>query len=225
MQVSSAGPNCSAKACAAFDRCVLATVHAELGETTSGVRKVRTPAGADVFHQGTPQAALTILCVGVARLSCCSPNGKTVLLGLCRPGELLAVPSLEAHPHSCRAERDAWVAIVERGALRGLMARGSGLALAIVDTLAGRNAQYVQRIAALANQGAQQRLAGALSHLLQETQHAGSIPHSVEISAKDLGEMAGCSRQTASLWLGKMQKAGVITRESGALTVVRPELL
>lgn len=208
-----------------LDRCVLAAVHAELGESTAWVRKVRTPAGADVFRQGTPQAALTILCAGAARLSCCSPNGKSVLLGLCQPGELLAMPSLLAHPYSCRAEQESWVAIIERGALRGLMARGGSLGLAVVDRLAGRNAEYIQRIAALANQGAQQRLASALSHLLQETQHADSTRHSVEISAKDLGQMAGCSRQTASLWLGKMVKAGVIDREGGALKVSRPELL
>ncbi|MFO8034095.1 MAG: Crp/Fnr family transcriptional regulator [Candidatus Bipolaricaulota bacterium] len=226
MQASPAGPNCSAKECAVFDSCVLATVHAALAESTSCVRKVRTPAGADVFHQGTPQAGMSILCAGVARLNCFAASGRNVLLRLCWPGEILSVPTLPTHPYSCQVEHEGWVATIDRTGLRELVAKDMRVRLEVLEKLAAQNARYVQRIAILATQGARGRLAGVLSSLAQEAGMRpgdGELP--VELSAKDLGEMAGCSRQTASLYLGKMEKAGVITRESGALTVVRPELL
>ncbi len=119
------------------------------------------------------------------------------------------------------------MAIIERAALRGLIAEEERLAVGLLDTLAASNAQYIQRIATLATQGARGRLAAVLACLVQEGagMRSRGSELTVELSAKDLGDMAGCSRQTASLWLGRMEKAGVITREGGPLRVVRPELL
>jgi len=221
----SAGPRCNVDDCPAFAGCVLGGPGGEQPWRSTWLVKLRILAGLDVFHQGAPQAGAVVLCRGVARLYARVAEGKQVLLRLSQPGELLAMPTPLPHAYSCRAETESWVATVDRAAIRALVRRDALLGSAILGIMAAQNAYYVQRIVALASQGARGRLADALYGLLTDPRSGVPQTLPVQLSAKDLGEMAGCSRQTASSWLYKLQRTGVIARGDGAIRVLRPDLL
>jgi|GEM_PF-4675332 len=219
------GPRCTKDECSAFDRCVIGVPGGDVATRAMCLLKLRAPAGGDVFHQGAPQIGAVILCRGVARSYYRLPEGKQVLLRLSGPGKLLSVPTGQPHAYSCRAETECWVATVEQAALRELVSQDALVGSAILELLAANNEYYVRRLVAVASRGACGRLADALSSLLGDAGKGQPYRLPVPISAKDLGEMAGCSRQTASSWLHKLEKGGVILRDERGLLVLQPDLL
>ncbi len=220
-------PQCDRQYCPSFDRCVVSLVAPELREGSMVVRKVSAPSGTHMFHEGTPQAGASILCEGVAGLECRTLNGKVVLLTYCWPGELLVVPVLGEHVCTLRFVQPAWIGVVDRAGFRDAVDRDAGLRSAVWERLAELNALYIRRIVGLASHGAKGRLALVVRELLNRAGvngvHGAELP--VRLSGKDLADMAGCSRQTASTWLHKLEMNGVIIRGRKGLRVVRPELL
>ncbi len=225
MNVPRVAPQCDRGGCSVFGTCVMGAVPGGATELSWQVRKVRMVAGTGVFHQGTPQAGLVILCAGRVRLSHVLVTGKSVLLRLCGPGELLSVPMLATHPYSCQTEGQAWLTTIDCAAAGRLTAADARFTLALVEKLAEQTSRYVERMVTLASAGARARLASVLSSLHGEAQGVHQAAASLEISAKDLGQMAGCSRQTASSWLREMERAGIISRKRREVKLLQPELL
>lgn len=220
-------PQCSHAHCPSYDRCVVSVVNSEQLEGSMIVRKVQAPSGTHVFHEGSPQAGATILCTGVARLECRTLDGRVVLLSYCWPGDLLAVPVLGVHACTLRSVQPAWVGVVDRAGFRATVDEHADLRKAVWERLAQVNVLYIRRIVGLASRSARGRLALVVRELLTRggVNGAQGVMLPLRLSAKDLADMAGCSRQTASTWLYRLEVNGVIARGRKGLRVLRPEAL
>lgn len=63
------------------------------------------PSGSVLFREGEAPQAVLVLCQGKAKLSVASREGKTVILSIAEPGEVLGMSSaISGHPHETTAE-------------------------------------------------------------------------------------------------------------------------
>ena len=70
------------------------------------IRSIATyPAGATLFQEGQAARGIFVLCHGSAKLSTSSSDGKTIILRIAQPGEVLALSStISGKPHEVTGE-------------------------------------------------------------------------------------------------------------------------
>lgn len=211
--------------CVGSTRCAFSEIATAPGEL--GFRRLALPRNAYLFHQETAAASMYILCKGAIRLVRHQFRGRTVDLGIRWPGDILAVRVPYEHAYSALAARSSVVRVATGQVIRRLAERYPELSQRVAEQLALDGSRFVRRIAALASGRASDRLAGVLACLAEEahgaTEEVGTVP--IGLSVQHIADMAACSRQTASTWLHRKEKDGVISRDRRKLVIAEPSRL
>ena len=188
------------------------------------------PKGAVLFQEDDPSNNVAVICDGQVKLSCTSPEGKTLIVKIACAGDVLGLgAAISGSPYEVTAEaieptlvknirRDDFIAFLERHGQASMHAAQSlsneyraaffdAKRLALSPSAAGRLASVLLDWGRSAACGKpQMQFTMALTH-------------------EELANFAGTSRETVTRVLGQLRKQKLIRIQGTSLTILDPEKL
>lgn len=167
--------------------------------------------------------SLFLLRSGMAKVRTFTIDGDEVVLSVLGPGEVFG--EMAALDGAARAADVVALTPVTVLKLRGapfaaLLRQEVALALALARLEAGRLRDLNQRFALLSSD-ATTRLLATLAYLARRSS-GGNDPQAMipPLAQRELGLLAGLSRETASRTLSKLRSRGTVVEENGCLRIV-----
>ena len=189
-------------------------------------------AGEAVFQEGDPGDTCYVLRAGCVRVTRRHSDGRQITLAEFREGSIfgeLAMFGGETRSATVEAvERSTGLALLA-GDLRRTMLAHPQIAVAMLEGLADRIRAANERLSRQTFQTVEGRVASALLGQV-EALAAGTgdtEPREVLIKATQaqIAQLSGSSRESASRFLAKLERAGVITTGRGKILVHEPAAL
>ena len=187
-------------------------------------------AGEAVFREGDTGDTCYVVREGSVRVTRRHSDGRAITLAELRPGAIfgeLAMFGGETRSASVEAlERTRALAILA-GDMRRIMLAHPEIAVAMLEGLADRLRGANERIARQSFQTVAGRVASALLSQVQARSENGEAGRDVVIEATqaEIAQLAGASRESASRFLAKLERAGLITTGRGRVVVHEPAAL
>jgi CRP/FNR family transcriptional regulator, cyclic AMP receptor protein len=186
--------------------------------------------GEAVFREGDSGDTCYVVREGSVRVTRRHSDGRVITLAELRPGAIfgeLAMFGGETRSASVEAlERTRALAILS-GDMRRLMLEHPEIAVNMLEGLADRLRGANERIARQSFQTVAGRVASALLSQVQARSENGETARDVVIEATqaEIAQLAGASRESASRFLAKLERAGLITTGRGRVVVHEPAAL
>ncbi|WP_245631981.1 Crp/Fnr family transcriptional regulator [Edaphobacter aggregans] len=190
----------------------------------------RLPKGAIFFQEEDPSDHVAVLCDGQVKLSCTSAEGKTLILKIAGPGDVLGLgAAIAGSPYEVTAEaiqptlvknirRDDFIAFLERHGEASMHATRS-----LSDEY---KAAFDEARRLALSPSAAGRLA---SVLLQWGRSAccgkPEIKFTMALTHEELASLAGTSRETVTRVLSRLQRENLIHIHGTSITILAPEKL
>lgn len=189
----------------------------------------RVPRGELIYLKGDVGASLYLIDRGWVRLVLPSTNGKEFVLDVLGPGEWFGeMAMLEGQPRSADAfaQEDCRLLLLGRADFDAFLNNHPHAARTMLTVLSGRLRRDALLLYEAVFLDIPDRLARALLQLV-ETQHAPEAPGErvVRTTQEELAGMLGVTRECVNKWLGYFERQGVLRRQRGGLTLLRPDLL
>ncbi|MGA9564218.1 MAG: Crp/Fnr family transcriptional regulator [Candidatus Korobacteraceae bacterium] len=181
------------------------------------------PAGATLFVEGQPCRGIYILCKGRVKLSTSSSDGRTLILKIARPGEVLGLnAAISGLPCEITAEtgQSCQLNFVKRADfLKFLTQHGDACMNAAVHLSRDCQQAYMQ-LRSFATASAPQRIARLMldwSHDDSATPPVHGI--SVALTHEEIGQIIGMSRETVTRTLAGFRKQRIAEIHGSKLSI------
>ena len=185
------------------------------------------PTGAMLFVEGQAPRGVYVLCKGRAKLSVVSAEGKTLILKIAKPGEVLGLSScLLSQPHEVTVETlsPCQVNFIRQQDFLRLM-RESETCLRVAEQL---SLQYQSACRELGwvglSRSADWKVANLLLEMIDESQATGGQQGSFKLTLthEEMSQMISTSRETVTRVLTRFRKAKLIEIHGATLVVRDP---
>jgi CRP/FNR family transcriptional regulator len=210
-------------------------VFANLGdEDLDRVVEVSVPRRFDaaevVFRERDQGDTCYVIRTGRTRAVRSHPDGRSITLADFGPGDIfgeLAMFDHERRSATVDTLEPTEVVAILGADMRRLMAEHPSISVKLISSLAQRLRATNERLARQSFQTVQSRLAAVLTELVQAAPEAADHDGDVTIvsTQADLGQLAGCSRESTSRFLAELARAGIISQRRGRLVVHDPVAL
>ncbi len=195
----------------------------ELGRLLGILEELELPKHHMLFTPGTPCEAIYFIEKGRVRVTKLSPEGKTVILALLGPGELIGEAAWEHGDHDSYAEtlEEARIYQISREAFQNYIRENPDFGLRLIEILGGRLRQAQARIEDLVFRQVPSRVARLLLTLAET--HGRVTPSGVRVefplTHQEIADMVGSSRVTVTQILNKFRSSNWINIESKRVTI------
>lgn len=190
----------------------------------------RVAAGAFLFHQGDPAAALYIPVQGRLKLTQVTPEGHEVILRYVGPGEMTGATAIfgeTQYPASAEAMGDVEVLGWDEPAIVQLMARYPRFTANLLHLLSQRIQELQDRLREMSTERVERRIAHALLRLVaqlgRKAEHGVLID--LVLSRQDLANMTGTTLYTVSRVLTRWEEDGLIESGRERILIKQPPRL
>jgi len=178
--------------------------------------------GSTLFAQGQPVNGIYMLCQGRVKLSVFSPDGRSMILGVAEPGELLGLSSVisnNVHHVTAEAVDDCQINFVAKEAFLVFLKQNQEVALNAIRQL-GRNYDSTCdhfRSLVLSNSTAE-KLARLLLEWWWKSASNGNCLI-ITFTHEEIAAMLGTSRETVTRTLGYFKDRGLISIRGREMTI------
>jgi len=199
------------------------------------LEKIRTvaeyPKGSVLFVEGQSARGVFILCHGRAKLSTSSAEGKTVILRIAEPGEVVGLGSaVSGKPYDATAEtlEPTQANFISRRDLLEFLGQNGDVALRVAQQLSHNyHAACTEvRYLALAD-SATEKLARLLLEWSsgREQKPGGEVRLKVTLTHEEISQLLGTSRETVTRALSELKKRQLVEVKGSTLIIhSRPAL-
>jgi CRP/FNR family transcriptional regulator, cyclic AMP receptor protein len=202
-----------------------------LEDLFTGAVRTKIPAGTVAHREREDSPYLELVVAGVIRVFITAPDGRTMTIRYCRPGELLGAMSLFltefSEPATKQALVDAELVKLSPVTIHRAVERDARVARAFLIELSERARGFVAEIPGSAFATVRQRVARQLLDLastrLFETGPAGEL--AVQITQQDLAAAAGTVREVVVRALRQLRESGAVRTERDRIMILDPALL
>ena len=189
--------------------------------------------GQVVFRQGDEGDTCYVLRSGSVRVTHDHTDGRTITLAELRPGDMFGERAMfdrERRSATVQALEETTALALLAGDMRRMLLAHPHIAVNMLSWLADRLRAANARIARQSFQTVASRVAGALLAQVQarhENEPDGEPPREVVIRAtqSEIAQLAGASRESASRFLARLERDGVVTTGRGKVLVHEPSAL
>ncbi len=192
---------------------------------------VNFPKHSTIFEEGRRPDGLYILIRGKVKLSIALKGGRTLIMGIAQPGEVLGLSAtMSGKPAECTAETltPAQFSFVERKEFLHLIEKHCELCVLVVEVLSHQLREAVDMIHySSGSQPAAEKLASLLISWAStngEVSEQG-LELKLPLTQEEIGQMIGVSRETISRLLAGFEKDGILSLEGSRLRILRQEAL
>jgi CRP/FNR family transcriptional regulator, cyclic AMP receptor protein len=188
------------------------------------------PQGAVLFMEKQAVRGIYILCEGQVKLTISSSEGKTLIMRIAKPGEVLGLTSaLSGMPHEATAEvlRSCQIAFVRREDFSRLLAQHPEIYASIVAQL---SSQYQAACEQIRTIGLSASVTQRVARLLLDWSAGaeGSIPFSrskMPLTHEEIAEFVGTTRESVTRTLSDFKRRQLIQINGSTLTIPSREAL
>jgi CRP/FNR family transcriptional regulator len=185
--------------------------------------------GQAVFREGDSGDTCYVIREGAVRVTRRHSDGRVITLAELRPGSIfgeLAMFGGEVRSASVEALEPTRALAILAGDMRRIMVQHPEIAVKMLEGLADRLRAANERISRQSFQTVAGRVASALLGQVQ-ARSDGEPERDIVIEATqaEIAQLAGASRESASRFLAKLERAGLITTGRGRVVVHEPESL
>lgn len=183
------------------------------------------PRGAVLFGEGESPRGVFILCSGRVKLATSSTGGKTLIMRIAKPGEILgASAAINDGPYEVSAEtiEPSQLTFVKRNDFLRLLHGNSEIALNTVRQLSAKYHDAQREIRSL---GLAQTTSEKLAALLLEwsAAHGAPTPRGIRLyvvyTHEQIAQMIGSTRETVTRVLAEFRHTGQIEINGAALVL------
>ena len=188
--------------------------------------------GQVVFRQGDHGDTCYVVRSGSVRVTHDHTDGRTITLAELRPGDMfgeLAMFNAETRSATVQALEDSSALALLAGDMRRMLLSHPHIAVNMLSWMSDRLRAANDRIARQSFQTVASRVAGALLAQVQarSSNDSHEAPREVVIRATqaEIAQLAGASRESASRFLARLERDGVVTTGRGKVLVHDPSAL
>ena len=178
-------------------------------------RVERYPSGREIFAKGAPGQSLVAVLRGSIKISSLSNEGKEIVFNIINAGEIfgeIAVLDGEERSADATAMTDCELLVLNRRDFLHLLENRADLCMIMLRILCQRLRQTSEQVEDVMFRHLEWRLAKRLLHLAESVGLHGLQSTSVElhVSQRELGNMAGGSRESVNKILQNWHRQGLI---------------
>ena len=188
----------------------------EIDSLISYSRLERYPSGREIFAKGSPGQSLVAVLRGSIKISSRSNEGKEIVFNIINAGEIfgeIAVLDGEERSADATAMTDCELLVLNRRDFLHLLENRADLCIIMLRILCQRLRQTSEQVEDVMFRHLESRLAKRLLHLAESASlHGSQQSTSVElhVSQRELGNMAGGSRESVNKILQSWHRQGLI---------------
>jgi len=187
----------------------------EIDSLVSYTRLERYTTGREVFAKGSPGPSLMAVLRGSIKISSLSDEGKEIVFGIINAGEIfgeIAVLDGEERSADATAMTDCELLVLNRRDFLHLLETRADLCMILLRILCRRLRQTSEQVEDVMFRHLESRVAKALLQLAESVGLHGLESASVElhVSQRELGNMAGGSRESVNKILQNRHRQGLI---------------
>jgi CRP-like cAMP-binding protein len=202
----------------------------EIREILDQATPRRYPEGEAVFGEGMAAERFFLLLDGYIRVVRTTPEGEQVIALHIPPGQLFGIaPALgrDTYPATALCASESLVLSWPARLWAVFVARYEGFATESYRTIGARLGEFQTRLTELATQAVEQRVAGALLRLANQS--GRKVPEGIEIAfpltRADIAEMTGTTLHTVSRLLAAWERDGIVASARRHVVVTQPHRL
>ncbi len=186
--------------------------------------------GAKLFTEGDAARNVFVICFGQVKVSSTSRDGKTMILKIAGPGDVMGLSAVLANvPHEVTAEaiEPCQVKTVRKQEFVDFLGRHGIASMHAAQSLSGEYLTVFHDAKRLALSGS---AAGRLARLLLDWGRSTAngkpeIRFTMALTHEEIANMAGTSRETVTRLLNQFRRDQWITIKGTSLTIVKPDQL
>jgi CRP/FNR family transcriptional regulator, cyclic AMP receptor protein len=173
------------------------------------------PKGATLFVEGQPARGVFILCSGRVKLSTSSADGKTLILRIAEPGEVLGLPATvtgTAYELTADVIEPAQANFITRNEFLGFLRDNGEAALRVAQQL---GETYHSAITEMRTIGLSHSAGEKLARFLLEwaanyPEEKGQVRIKLTLTHEEIAQMIGSSRETVTRLLADFRKKQIL---------------
>jgi CRP/FNR family transcriptional regulator len=195
----------------------------ELGRLLGILEELELPKHHMLFTPGTPSEAIYFIEKGRIRVTRLSIEGKTVILALLGPGDLIGEAAWETGEHDSYAEtlEDSRVYQISREVFQSFIRENPEFGIRLIQIIGGRLKQAQARIEDLVFRQVPSRVARLLISLAES--HGKVTPKGIRVefplTHQEIADLVGSSRVTVTQILNRFRTSHWIEIESKRVTI------
>jgi CRP/FNR family cyclic AMP-dependent transcriptional regulator len=188
------------------------------------------PRGAKLFQENAPSQGVFLICSGQVKLSCTSREGRTLILKIAMPGDVLglgAVISGSKYEVTAETVQPAEIKSIRRDEFLAFLKKHGQASLHAAKSLSEeyKAAFFDARRLALSGSTAG-RLAGVLLDWARaESCGKPELRLTMALTHEELANLVGCSRETMTRMLGRFKREKLIKMHGVSIQILSPERL
>lgn len=187
----------------------------------------RLPRGATLFQENAPSQGVFVICTGQVKLSCTSREGRTLILKLAVPGDVLglgAVISESKYEVTAETAQPTEIKSIRRDEFLQFLKKHGEASMHVAKALSEeyKSAFFDARRLALSGSAA-----GRLAQLLLDWARTNScgkpeLRFTMALTHEELANMAGTSRETVTRLLNQFERDDLIARKGASIVILKP---
>ncbi len=183
------------------------------------------PKGAVLFVEGQSPRGIFVLCKGRVKLSICSTDGKTLILKIAEPGEVLGLSaSVSGKPYELTAETadPCQVNFVKREDFLRFLREHSDACLRVAEQLSDKYNSACREIRSLGlSHSAGEKLAKLLLEWSVKNGEASKAEPRVKLALthEEIAQMIGTSRETVTRLFADLKKRQIVQAKGSTLLI------
>ena len=185
--------------------------------------------GQVVFREGDSGDTCFVLRTGTVRITKTHSDGRVISLAQLSPPQMfgeLALFDGETRSASVEATEPTTAIALLAGDMRRILSEHPGIAAKMCAELADRLREANERITRQSFQTVAGRVATVLLGLIDSQQTAGpGLEVLIPMTQTEIAQLAGASRESASRFLAKLERAGIVATGRGKVIVREPAAL
>jgi CRP/FNR family transcriptional regulator, cyclic AMP receptor protein len=178
--------------------------------------------GASIFSKGDPGNSLFAVISGTVKISITSPDGRTAILNLIGPGEIMGeIAVLDGAPRTAdaTANTNCEIFLIDRRDFLPFVRSQPALAMKFIELLCARLRWTSDQVEQVILQNLPGRLASALIGLA-EKRKIEPASRTIAITQQEISEMVGMTRESINKQLRSWAARNLVRLEHGAIVVL-----
>jgi len=185
-------------------------------------RVERYPAGEEIYAKGSPGQSMMVVLRGIAKMSSVSIDGKEIVLNIMHPGEIfgeIAILDGKERSADAVAMTDCEIMVVNRRDFLPMLEKHADICMILLKILCQRLRQTSEQVEDILFRHLESRIAKALLHLAESAGRPDARGILVDVSQRELGNIAGGSRESVNKHLQNWHKADLIDLGKGSIVI------
>ena len=187
-------------------------------------RVERYRAGDEIFAKGAPGQSMMAVLRGALKMRAISPEGKEIVFNIMNPGDCFGEIALldgEERSADAIAMSDCELLVLNRRDFMPILEKRADICMILLRTLCQRLRQTSEQVEDVLFRHLESRVAKALLHLAESAglHRVQSLAVDLHLSQRELGSIAGGSRESVNKILQSWHKAGWIDLGKGTIVI------